>query len=117
MLQLPFNQHVQKNPSFFLRVISDTAARCHTLLKAKNPGMPLGTKGAAGPFPSEAARWLCFHAFLLKLSRHSATYRCLLGALQTAQAQLCRQLPRATLATLEAAADPALTTDFRTILD
>ncbi|XP_015418603.1 PREDICTED: telomerase reverse transcriptase [Myotis davidii] len=102
VLQLPFNQHVRKNPSFFLRVISDTAARCHTLLKAKNPGMPLGTKGAAGPFP---------------LSRHSATYRCLLGALQTAQAQLCRQLPRATLATLEAAADPALTTDFRTILD
>uniref|UniRef100_G1PKR5 Telomerase reverse transcriptase n=1 Tax=Myotis lucifugus TaxID=59463 RepID=G1PKR5_MYOLU len=117
VLQLPFNQHVRKNPSFFLRVISDTASRCHTLLKAKNPGMPLGTKGAAGPFPSEAARWLCFHAFLLKLSRHSATYRCLLGALQTAQAQLCRQLPRATLATLEAAADPALTTDFRTILD
>ncbi|KAK1345260.1 hypothetical protein QTO34_013970 [Cnephaeus nilssonii] len=117
VLQLPFNQHVRKNPSFFLRVISDTASRCHTLLKAKNPGMRLGTKGAAGPFPSEAARWLCFHAFLLKLSRHSATYRCLLGALQTAQAQLCRQLPRATLATLEAAADPALTTDFRTILD
>ncbi|XP_036166405.1 telomerase reverse transcriptase isoform X2 [Myotis myotis] len=117
VLQLPFNQHVRKNPSFFLHVISDTVSRCHTLLKAKNPGMPLGTKGAAGPFPSEAARWLCFHAFLLKLSRHSATYRCLLGALQTAQAQLCRQLPRATLATLEAAADPALTTDFRTILD
>ncbi|XP_008160037.2 telomerase reverse transcriptase isoform X1 [Eptesicus fuscus] len=117
VLQLPFSQHVRKNPSFFLRVISDTASRCHTLLKAKNPGVRLGTKGAAGPFPSEAARWLCFHAFLLKLSRHSATYRCLLGALQTAQAQLCRQLPRRTLATLEAAADPALTTDFRTILD
>ncbi|XP_066231030.1 telomerase reverse transcriptase isoform X1 [Saccopteryx leptura] len=117
VLQLPFNQHVRKNPSFFLRVISDTASRCYALLKAKNPGTSLGTKGAAGPFPSEAARWLCFHAFLLKLSRHGATYRCLLGALQTAQVQLCRQLPRVTLATLEATADPALTTDFETILD
>lgn len=38
VLQLPFNQHVRKNPSFFLRIISDTASRCHTLLKAKNPG-------------------------------------------------------------------------------
>ena len=46
------------------------------------PGMSLGTKGAAGPFPSEATRWLCLHAFLLKLSHHSATYKCLLGALQ-----------------------------------
>ncbi|KAM8819529.1 telomerase reverse transcriptase [Rhynchonycteris naso] len=117
VLQLPFNQQVWKNPSFFLRVISGTASHCYALLKAKNPGMSLGTKGAAGPFPSEAARWLCFHAFLLKLSRHSATYRCLLGALRTAQVQLCRQLPRVTLATLEATADPALTTDFKTILD
>ncbi|XP_054434195.1 telomerase reverse transcriptase [Pteronotus mesoamericanus] len=117
VLQLPFDQHVRKNPSFFLRVISDTASRCYALLKAKNTGMLLGTKGAAGPFPSEATRWLCLHAFLLKLSRHSATYRCLLGALQAAQAQLCRQLPRTTLATLHAAADPALTTDFEAILD
>ncbi|KAF6127658.1 telomerase reverse transcriptase [Phyllostomus discolor] len=117
VLQLPFNQHVQKNPSFFLRIISDTASHCYALLKAKNTGMSLGTKGAAGPFPSEATRWLCLHAFLLKLSHHSATYKCLLGALQAAQAQLCRQLPRATLATLQAAADPALTTDFEAILD
>lgn len=35
----------------------------------------------------------------------------------TAQAQLGRQLPAATLAILQAAADPALTTDFKTILD
>ncbi|XP_016067684.1 PREDICTED: telomerase reverse transcriptase [Miniopterus natalensis] len=117
VLQLPFNQHIRKNPSFFLHVISDTASRCYAFLKAKNTGMLLGTKGAAGPFPSEAARWLCLHAFLLKLSCHSTTYRCLLGALQAAQVQLCRQLPKATLATLEAAADPAQTTDFKTILD
>ncbi|KAM5328658.1 telomerase reverse transcriptase isoform 2-T2 [Glossophaga mutica] len=117
VLQLPFNQHVRKNPSFFLRIISDTASRCYALLKTKNTGLSLGTKGAAGPFPSEATRWLCLHAFLLKLSHHSATYKCLLGALQAAQAQLCRQLPKATLATLQAAADPAQTTDFEAILD
>lgn len=44
--------------------------------------MSLGAKGASGLFPSEAARWLCLQAFLLKLARHSGTYRCLLGALR-----------------------------------
>lgn len=117
MLQLPFNQRVWKNPSFFLRVISDMASRCYALLKAKNAGMLLGAKGATGPFPSEAMRWLCLHAFLLKLSRHNVTYKCLLGPLREAQSQLCLRLPRATLATLQRAADPALTTDFKTILD
>ncbi|XP_004411687.1 PREDICTED: telomerase reverse transcriptase isoform X2 [Odobenus rosmarus divergens] len=117
VLQLPFNQPVRKNPSFFLRVISDTASHCYSLLKAKNTGMSLGAKGASGPFPSEAARWLCLHAFLLKLARHGGTYRCLLGALRAAKAHLCRQLPRVTLAALEAAADPSLTADFKTILD
>ncbi|XP_015980177.2 telomerase reverse transcriptase isoform X2 [Rousettus aegyptiacus] len=117
VLQLPFNQRVRGNPSFFLRIILDTASRCHALLKAKNAGMSLGAKGAAGLFPSEATRWLCLHAFLLKLSRHRVTYRCLLGVLQAAQAQLGRQLPAATLAILQAAADPALTADFKTILD
>lgn len=47
------------------------------------PGMSLGAKGASGPFPSEAAQWLCLHAFLLKLARHRVTYSCLLGALRT----------------------------------
>ncbi|XP_034854683.1 telomerase reverse transcriptase [Mirounga angustirostris] len=117
VLQFPFNQPVRKNPSFFLRVISDTASHCYSHLKARNTGMSLGAKGASGPFPSEAARWLCFHAFLLKLARHGGTYRCLLGALRAAKAHLCRQLPRVTLAALEAAADPGLTADFKTILD
>ncbi|XP_006748679.1 telomerase reverse transcriptase-like [Leptonychotes weddellii] len=117
VLQFPFNQPVRKNPSFFLRVISDTASHCYSHLKARNTGMSLGAEGASGPFPSEAARWLCFHAFLLKLARHGGTYRCLLGALRAAKAHLCRQLPRVTLAALEAAADPGLTADFKTILD
>lgn len=34
-----------------------------------------------------------------------------------AKAQLCGQLPQATLAALEAAATPGLPEDFRTILD
>ncbi|XP_057397207.1 telomerase reverse transcriptase isoform X1 [Balaenoptera acutorostrata] len=117
VLQLPFQQPVRRNPSFFLRVISDTSSRCYALLRARNAGMSLGAKGASGPFPSEAAQWLCLHAFLLKLARHRVTYSCLLGALRSARARLCRRLPRATLAALEAAADPALTADFKTILD
>ncbi|XP_057565961.1 telomerase reverse transcriptase isoform X3 [Hippopotamus amphibius kiboko] len=117
VLQLPFHQPVGRNPSFFLRLVADTASRCYALLLARNAGMALGAQGAGGPFPSEAAHWLCLHAFLLKLARHRAAYSRLLGALRAARARLCRRLPRATLAALEAAADPALPADFKTILD
>uniref|UniRef100_A0A2K5V6I8 Telomerase reverse transcriptase n=1 Tax=Macaca fascicularis TaxID=9541 RepID=A0A2K5V6I8_MACFA len=117
VLQLPFHQQVWKNPAFFLRVISDTASLCYSILKAKNAGMSLGAKGAAGPLPSEAVQWLCHQAFLLKLTQHRVTYVPLLGSLRTAQTQLSRKLPGTTLAALEAAANPALPSDFKTILD
>ncbi|XP_047411970.1 telomerase reverse transcriptase [Sciurus carolinensis] len=117
VLQLPFSQQVRKNPLFFLRLISDMASCCYSILRARNPGASLGARGAAGLFPSEAAQWLCHQAFLLKLACHRATYRCLLGLLRTAQTRLRQKLPEATLATLEAAADPALTTEFKAILD
>ncbi|VTJ84512.1 Hypothetical predicted protein [Marmota monax] len=117
VLQLPFSQQVRKNPRFFLRIVSDTASCCYSILRARNSGVSLGARGAAGPFPFEAAQWLCHQAFLVKLACHCATYKCLLGPLRTAQTQLCQKLPEATLAALKAAADPALTTDFKTILD
>ncbi|XP_005340805.2 telomerase reverse transcriptase isoform X2 [Ictidomys tridecemlineatus] len=117
VLQLPFSQQVRKNPRFFLRIVSDTASCCYSILRARNSGASLGARGAAGPFPLEAAQWLCHQAFLVKLACHRATYKCLLGPLRTAQTQLCQKLPEATLAALKAAADPALTTDFQTILD
>nr|XP_027799720.1 telomerase reverse transcriptase [Marmota flaviventris] len=117
VLQLPFSQQVRKNPRFFLRLVSDTASCCYSILRARNSGVSLGARGAAGPFPFEAAQWLCHQAFLAKLACHCATYKCLLGPLRTAQTQLCQKLPEATLAALKAAADPALTTDFKTILD
>ncbi|XP_010855438.1 PREDICTED: telomerase reverse transcriptase [Bison bison bison] len=87
-----------------------------------SPGASLGARGAAGLFPSEAAQWLCLHAFLLKLARHRVTYSRLLGALRTggcgrAQGGLFGQVGGSTRAALEAAADPALTADFKTILD
>lgn len=47
-----------------------------------SPGASLGARGASGLFPSEAAHWLCLHAFLHKLARHRATYNRLLGALR-----------------------------------
>lgn len=50
VLQFPFNQPVRKNPSFFLRVIVDTASLCYSLLKAKNTGVRRGILGVAGGF-------------------------------------------------------------------
>lgn len=142
VLQLPFDQHVRKNPRFFLDIIANTASCCYSVLKVKNagawmdqgqrscagagypaltqelvllavvpgssrsegcgepvggheglwpevlqplsapPGMTLGAKGALGLFPLEAARWLCYQAFLIKLDGHSAVYKCLLGPLR-----------------------------------
>nr|XP_020747322.1 telomerase reverse transcriptase isoform X1 [Odocoileus virginianus texanus] len=117
VLQFPFSQPVGSSPGFFLRVISDTASRGYALLRARNAGVSLGARGASGPFPSEAAQWLCLRAFLHKLARHRVTYSRLLGPLRTAQARLHQRLPGPTRAALEAAADPALTTDFKTILD
>ncbi|CAO2592048.1 Telomerase reverse transcriptase [Lemmus lemmus] len=117
VLQLPFDQHVRKNPAFFLGIIASMASCCYSILKVKNAGMTLGAKGASGLFPLEAARWLCYHAFLIKLAGHSAVYRCLLGPLRAAQKQLCQKLPGTTMAILKAAADPALNTDFQNILD
>ncbi|XP_028638557.1 telomerase reverse transcriptase isoform X3 [Grammomys surdaster] len=117
VIQLPFDQSVRKNLAFFLDIISNQASCCYAILKVKNPGMKLKAKGASGSFPPEAARWLCYRAFLIKLAVHSVIYKCLLGPLRTAQKQLCRKLPGATMTILKAAADPALSTDFQTILD
>ncbi|XP_026645852.1 telomerase reverse transcriptase-like [Microtus ochrogaster] len=117
VLQLPFDQHVRKNPVFFLGMITSTVSCCYSVLKVKNTGVTLGANGASGLFPLEAAHWLCYQAFLIKLTGHSAVYRCLLGPLMATQKQLCRKLPAATMASLRAAADPALSTDFETILD
>nr|XP_021487080.1 telomerase reverse transcriptase [Meriones unguiculatus] len=113
VLQLPFDQRVKKNPTFFLGIISNIASCGYSILKVKNAGMTLKAKGASGSFPPKAVRWLCYQAFLRKLAAHSVIYKCLLGPLRTAQKQLCRKLRKATMAILEAAADPAGSTSHQ----
>uniref|UniRef100_A0A7N4PUY7 Telomerase reverse transcriptase n=1 Tax=Sarcophilus harrisii TaxID=9305 RepID=A0A7N4PUY7_SARHA len=117
VLKLPFNQQVRKNPGFFLSVISDIASCCYSILKAKNQEVTLGARGASGPFPFEAARWLCYHAFLNKLVNHKIVYKCLLGTLKTSKLQLFRKIPKSTMQMLKAASDPSLSQDFKMILD
>ncbi|XP_078395617.1 telomerase reverse transcriptase [Cetorhinus maximus] len=117
VLRLPFGQGVRDNPSFFLEVISDMVACCYSILKAKNRGISLGFKDASGPFPYEAAHWLCCRAFTVKLSNHKAIYKCLLGPMRTCRAKLQRILPGSTVQLLQSAMDPALHRDFAVILD
>uniref|UniRef100_A0A8C6ITX4 Telomerase reverse transcriptase n=1 Tax=Melopsittacus undulatus TaxID=13146 RepID=A0A8C6ITX4_MELUD len=117
VLQLPFNQQVRNNPNFFLRIISETASCCYSIVKANNKGITLGKKGAAGMFPSEAAEWLCYHAFTVKLSKHRVIYKCLLNPLKACKMQLFRKIPKNTRALLKAAAEPSLHKDFETIQD
>ncbi|OXB66339.1 hypothetical protein ASZ78_003730 [Callipepla squamata] len=117
VLQLPFNQKVRNNPYFFLRIISDTASCCYFILKAKNPGVSLGSKDAFGIFPFEAAEWLCYHAFVVKLSNHKVIYKCLLKPLQVYKMHLIGKIPKDTVELLKAVTEPSLCQDFRTILD
>ncbi|XP_068932525.1 telomerase reverse transcriptase isoform X2 [Petaurus breviceps papuanus] len=116
-LKLPFNQQVRKNPGFFLSIISDIASCCYSILKAKNPGATLGARGASGPFPFEAARWLCYQAFLIKLTNHRIVYRSLLGTLKINRLQLLRKIPKSTIEMLRTASDPSFSRDFKMILD
>ncbi|KAM6349543.1 telomerase reverse transcriptase [Podargus strigoides] len=117
VLQLPFNQQVRNNPYFFLRIISETASYCYAILKAKNAGITLANKGASGIFPSEAAEWLCYHAFTVKLSNHKVIYKCLLKPLKICKMQLFRKIPKDTMALLKTVTDPSLCQDFKAILD
>nr|XP_009942495.1 PREDICTED: telomerase reverse transcriptase [Opisthocomus hoazin] len=117
VLQLPFNQQVRNNPYFFLRIISETASCCYSILKAKNAGVALGNKGASGVFPSEAAEWLCYHAFTVKLANHKVIYKCLLKPLKICKMQLFRKIPKDTMALLKTVTEPSLCQDFKAILD
>ncbi|KAM7175563.1 telomerase reverse transcriptase isoform 1-T1 [Macrochelys suwanniensis] len=117
VLQLPFNQQVRKNPCFFLRIISDTASCCYSVLKTKNKGIALGTKGASGLFPSEAAEWLCYHAFIIKLTNHKVVYKCLLRSLKICELRLFKKIPKATMQLLKTVTEPALCKDFKAIMD
>ncbi|KAM9199838.1 telomerase reverse transcriptase isoform 2-T2 [Mergus octosetaceus] len=117
VIQLPFNQKVRNNPDFFLRVIAENASCCYSMLKAKNPGFTLGNRGASGMFPSEAAEWLCYHAFTLKLSNHKVVYKCLLKPLKFCMTQLFRKIPKDTKALLKTVTEPSICQDFKTILD
>ncbi|XP_040540215.1 telomerase reverse transcriptase isoform X2 [Gallus gallus] len=117
VLQLPFNQKVRNNPDFFLRIISDTASCCYFILKAKNPGVSLGSKDASGMFPFEAAEWLCYHAFIVKLSNHKVIYKCLLKPLKVYKMHLFGKIPRDTMELLKTVTEPSLCQDFKTILD
>ncbi|XP_077347971.1 telomerase reverse transcriptase isoform X1 [Lithobates pipiens] len=117
VLQLPFNQRVKNNPSFFLTVISEMAPCLYVNFKAKNKGIALGTKNAPGLFAFESAQWLCYHAFITKLSKHKALYKCLLGSLQHCKIHVTTILPEETTSLLRAVTHPSLHRDFSTITD
>ncbi|KAJ7414301.1 telomerase reverse transcriptase [Willisornis vidua] len=117
VLQLPFNQKVAKNPYFFLRIISETASCCYAILKAKNEGTALRTKDALDMFPFEAAEWLCYHAFTIKLSKHRVIYKCLLSPLKICKMQLFRKISKDTMALLKTVTEPSHCQDFEAILD
>uniref|UniRef100_A0A8D0GHQ8 Telomerase reverse transcriptase n=1 Tax=Sphenodon punctatus TaxID=8508 RepID=A0A8D0GHQ8_SPHPU len=117
VLQLPFNQQVRNNPCFFLKIISDTTSCCYSVLKTRNAGIALATKGASGFFPYETAQWLCYHAFIFKLSNHKAIYKCLLKPLKICELQLLKKIPKTTMQLLQEATEPSLCNDFKAILD
>ncbi|XP_005517415.1 PREDICTED: telomerase reverse transcriptase [Pseudopodoces humilis] len=117
VIQFPFNQQVRKNPRFFLRIVSQTASCCYAILKTLNAGIAEGNKDVSGIFPIQVAEWLCYHAFIVKLSNHKAFYECLLKPLKVCKRRLIRNVPEDTVALLRAVTEPSLRQDFKAILD
>ncbi|XP_043921081.1 telomerase reverse transcriptase [Protopterus annectens] len=117
VIRLPFGQGVNNNPSFFLMVISSMAPCCYSIFKAKNRGAVLGTRDASGPFPFEAAQWLCYHAFIVKLSSHKAVYKRLLGPLLTCKLQVQKKLSKEAVELLKSVTLNSLYKEFSLILD
>ncbi|XP_067323658.1 telomerase reverse transcriptase [Anolis sagrei] len=110
VLQLPFNQKIKSNPSFFLGIISETASCCFCVLKTKNSGI-------SSPLTYKAVQWLCYHAFSVKLAIHRVIYKCLLVPLALCKKRLLRQIPKATVQLLREVTEPSIYDDFKTILD
>ncbi|XP_039910498.1 telomerase reverse transcriptase isoform X1 [Hirundo rustica] len=117
VLQFPFNQQVRKNPHFFLRIISQTASYCYAILKTINAGIAEGNKDVSDIFPIQVAEWLCYHAFIVKLSNHEAVYKCLLKSLKICKRRVISKIPEDTVALLQAVTEPSLCQDFKAILD
>ncbi|XP_033854839.3 telomerase reverse transcriptase [Acipenser ruthenus] len=117
VLNLPFGQRVRNNPCFFLSVISQMATSFYSTLKIKNKGTRLGAKDASGIVPFEAVQWLCYRAFIVKLSRHKCTSKCLSGPLKTSNKKLQRKLPKEMFELLKQITDPALPPDIARIRD
>ncbi|XP_062836888.1 telomerase reverse transcriptase isoform X3 [Anolis carolinensis] len=78
VLQLPFDQKIKSNPSFFLGIISQTASCCFCILKTKHSDIPFSAAGISSPLTYKAVQWLCYHAFSVKLAIHRVIYKCLL---------------------------------------
>ncbi|XP_013931517.1 PREDICTED: telomerase reverse transcriptase [Thamnophis sirtalis] len=110
VLQLPFHHHIRNNPRFFLRVISDSASCCFSVLKAKNAGCSI-------PLSYKAVQWLSYHAFRTKLANHRVIYKCLLGPLRQCKLWLTWQIPKTTMQLLIEVIQPSLHEDFKNILD
>ncbi|XP_062986072.1 telomerase reverse transcriptase [Elgaria multicarinata webbii] len=117
VLQLPFNQQIKNNPDFFLRVISDMTSCCFSVLKAKNAGIYSSPAGHAAPLTYEAAQWLSYHAFIIKLGNHRVIYKCLLVPLKRCKTRLLRRIPEATMKLLKEVTEPSLYEDFKAVLD
>ncbi|XP_053103981.1 telomerase reverse transcriptase isoform X2 [Hemicordylus capensis] len=117
VLQLPFNQQIKNNPSFFLRIISDTASCCFCILKAKNAEIAFSPAGTSTQFTYEVTQWLCYHAFSIKMTNHRVIYKYLLTPLKQCKIQLLRKIPEATMQLLKQVTAPSLYEDFKVILD
>ncbi|XP_060109638.1 telomerase reverse transcriptase [Heteronotia binoei] len=117
VLQLPFNQQIKNNSTFFLRIIADTASCGFSILKAKNTGIFPPATSPSALLSFEAVQWLCYHAFSVKLANHRVIYKCLLMPLKYCKMWLLQKIPEATLQLLQKATELWLCEDFRAILD
>ncbi|XP_072854563.2 telomerase reverse transcriptase isoform X1 [Pogona vitticeps] len=117
VLQLPFNQKIKSNRRFFLKIISDTASCCFSVLKTKNKDVSFTSTGTSVVLTYEVVQWLTYHAFVIKLTHHKVIYKCLLAPLKHCKKRLLRQIPETTVQFLKEVTEPSLYEDFKAILD
>ncbi|NP_001077335.1 telomerase reverse transcriptase [Danio rerio] len=109
---LPLGQSVNRNPSFFLKMIWRMTRVTNKLLTHINKGLPVCSVDSGGVLQSEAVQLLFCLAFETLFRRFRSVYHCLIPALHKRKRALQRELCGITLARVRQASSPRIPLDF-----
>ncbi|XP_056336108.1 telomerase reverse transcriptase [Danio aesculapii] len=109
---LPLGQCVNRNRSFFLKMIWRMTRVTNKLLTHINKGLPVCSVDSGGVLQSEAVQLLFCLAFETVFRRFRSVYHCLIPALHKRKRALQRELCGISLARVRQASSPRIPLDF-----